>query len=290
LPSRPLILSMLAQQGMGGVSLQMAASPSESGRAEAAAGHTTNCKIAASIATVLLAFALAGIFFLPVRPTDAGVHYMPMSHPVAEAQPEPIMTNEPGSIHYLIRHRASGHSPTIAPMTAGYKALTEVGQQDIHFIRWVVAVGDTVQVGDPLLVFERGGRHKELKASAAGQIKELVDVSQGDKLSKGTKLVIVGHPGPAFSPLTSLALALLALLTLLGIIGLVRRRQSYEQVSAEEKSLEEGLAPEAQEVAVEALPVKAKQHDPAAASGLPRIMRAAAETSVAGMDTEDHVV
>jgi len=267
----------------------MAASPLVSDRAEAAAGRTSNFKIVASIVTVLLAFALAGALFLPVRPTDAGVHYMPMSHPVAEAQPEQIMTNEPGSIHYLIRHRASGHSPTIAPMTAGYKALTEVAQQDIHFIKWVVAVGDTVQIGDPLLVFKRGGRHKELKASAAGQIKELVNVSQGDKLSKGTKLVIVGHPGPAFYPLTSLALALLALLTLLGVIGLVRRRQSYEQVSSEEKTLEEGLAPEAQEVAVDALPFKAKQHDPAAASGLPRIMRAAVESSAARMDTEDHV-
>eukprot|EP00930_Biecheleria_cincta_P056893 TRINITY_DN4290_c0_g2_i1.p1 TRINITY_DN4290_c0_g2~~TRINITY_DN4290_c0_g2_i1.p1 ORF type:complete len:300 (-),score=60.36 TRINITY_DN4290_c0_g2_i1:339-1187(-) len=281
---------MAAQQDVAGVSPQMAASPSVSSRAEAAAGHTRGFKIAASTVAVLLAFALAGALILPVRrPAHAGVHYMPMSHPVAEAQPEQVMTNKPGSIHYLIRHRVSGHSPTNAPMTAGYKALTEVAQQDIHFVKWLVAVGDTVEVGDPLLVFSMGGRHEDLKASAAGQVKELADVSQGDKLSKGTKLVIVGHPGPAFHLFTSSALALLALLTLLGVIHVVRRQQSYEQVSSQAKSLEEGLPPEAEEVAVDALPLKAEQHGPAAASGLPRVMMAAADASNARMDTEDRM-
>jgi len=195
---------------------------------------------------------------------------------------EQVMTNKPGSVHYLIRHRPAGPAPTPAPMTAGYKAFTELARHDVHFVKWVVAVGDMVQVGDPLLVFSRRGRHEQMMVSAAGQIKELADVSEGDLLGTGTKLVIVGHPRPAFHPaMVGFAIALLGLLLLVAVIAHVRSRPAYEQVISQEKSLEEGLAPKAEEFAMEALPLKAKEQDVAAAAGLPRVMRAAADTSKA---------
>lgn len=203
-----------------------------------------------------------------------------MSQPMAVS--EQVMTNRPGSVHYLVRHKVSGHAPTLAPMAAAYKTLTEVAQHEVHFVKWVVAVGDTVHVGDPLLVFSRSGRKEELRASAAGQIKELADVSEGDWLSTGTKLVIVGHPRPAFHPaFVSFAIALLGLLLLVAVVAHVRSLPAYEQVTSQDKFLEAGLAPKTEEFAKEALPLNAKEQEVAAASGLPRVMRAAAGTSKA---------
>eukprot|EP00930_Biecheleria_cincta_P056892 TRINITY_DN4290_c0_g1_i1.p1 TRINITY_DN4290_c0_g1~~TRINITY_DN4290_c0_g1_i1.p1 ORF type:complete len:303 (-),score=59.37 TRINITY_DN4290_c0_g1_i1:119-988(-) len=288
---------MQAQQSVGGASPAMASTLSVSSRPQAAAEPTSGFKIAASITTILFGSALLAFMILPRRPeaaqTIAGVHYMPMrpiSHQVAETQPEQVMTNEPGSVHYLVRHRASGPAPTIAPMTAGYKAFTEVAKHEVHFFKWLVAEGDMVQIGDPLLLFSRSGRHEELKAKVAGQIKELADVSEGDRLSTGTKLVIVGHPSPAFHPAIvgfAITLLMLGLLLLVAVVAQMRWFPAYEQVTSQEKSLEEGLAPRSKEFAVDALPLKAKEHGPATASGLPRLMRAAADTSKARTDAEN---
>lgn len=286
---------MQAQQITGGASSTIIASPLVSSRAQAAAGPPSGFQIAASIATILFGSALLAVILLPRRPeagqTTVGVHYMPM-RPMSNsmAVSEQVMTNKPGSVHYLIRHIPSGPAPTLAPMTAGYKAFTELAQHEVHFVKWVVAVGDMVQVGDPLLVFSRNGRHEQMAASAAGQIKELANVSEGDRLSRGTKLVIVGHPRPDFHPtMVCFAIALLGLLLLVAVIAHVRSLPAYEQAISQEKSLEEGLAPKAEEFAMEALPLKATEQDVAAASGLPRVMRAAADTSKARTCAENTV-
>lgn len=282
---------MQATQNVRGTSLTVAASLSESSTTQSAQGPTSGFKIAAS---VILGSALLAVMILHSRPaatqTTAGVHYMPMSpmsHQMAESQHEQVMTDEPGSVHYLARHKESGPAPTLAPMTAGYRASTVVAQQEVHFVKWMVEVGNMVQAGDPLLVFSKNGRREELKSSAAGQIKELADVSEGDRLSTGTKLVIVGHPGPAFHPVFSFGIAPLALLIFAAGIVHMRRLSAYEQVTSEEKPLEEGLAPQADQIVMNALPLKAKEQDLAAASGLPRVMRAAAATSKARTDAEN---
>jgi len=289
--SRSVILSMQAQaqQSMGGASPTIVASPATSTKVAAAAGPS-GFKIAASIVAAVFASALLVVMTSPSRPaaaqTTVGVHYMPtrpFSHPTV---PEQVMTNEAGGVHYLVRHTA-GPAPTLAPMTPGYKAFTEVAPHDVRFVKWVVAVGDIVQVGDPLLVFSRSGRREELRASAAGRIKELADVSEGERVNTATKLVIVGHPGPALDPVVSCFVALVAVLILVAFVAHVRSLPAYEQVASQEKSMEEGLAPKAEDSEVSALRLKAKGQDPAAASGLPRVMRAAAETSKARAHAED---
>eukprot|EP00930_Biecheleria_cincta_P056894 TRINITY_DN4290_c0_g3_i1.p1 TRINITY_DN4290_c0_g3~~TRINITY_DN4290_c0_g3_i1.p1 ORF type:complete len:305 (-),score=56.60 TRINITY_DN4290_c0_g3_i1:214-1083(-) len=286
---------MQAQQSMQGASPAVAAPPPVSSRAQASAEPTSGFKIAASITTLLFGCALFAFMISPrsrgADQTTAGVHYMPMrpmTYPVAETQPEQVMTNEPGSMHYLVSQRVFGPTPTLAPMTAGYTAFTQVAQQEVHFVKWLVAVDDIVQIGDPLLVFSRNGRREELKASAAGQIKELAHVSEKDRLSTGTKLVIVGHPRPALeSAIVSFAIALLGLLLFVAVIAHGRSLPAYEQLASQDKSLEEGLAPKAEKFAAEALPLKVKEQEPAAASGLPRVMRAAADTLRAQTDAED---
>jgi biotin carboxyl carrier protein len=60
-----------------------------------------------------------------------------------------------------------------------------------HILTVLVAVGDTVEVGDTLLVMEAMKMENEIKAHLAGTVSEL-KVSKGQDVGVGEVLAVIG--------------------------------------------------------------------------------------------------
>ena len=86
---------------------------------------------------------------------------------------------------------------------------------DIPVVSILVSVGDTVAVEDPLLELESDKATLEVPSPVAGVVKE-IKVAEGDKVSMGTLIVVMGgtdagasvpasvaKPAPVAAPSTS---------------------------------------------------------------------------------------
>eukprot|EP00931_Biecheleriopsis_adriatica_P073888 TRINITY_DN48093_c0_g1_i1.p1 TRINITY_DN48093_c0_g1~~TRINITY_DN48093_c0_g1_i1.p1 ORF type:complete len:357 (+),score=78.50 TRINITY_DN48093_c0_g1_i1:61-1071(+) len=198
-----------------------------------------------SFATVLLRMAPA------THPKGAaGVHYGVLLPATGNADHEPVMTDQPGGVHYLIQGKPAGPLPKPEPMTAGYREIAEIAGEDLVFLKWLASQGDIVQAGDPLLEYSKGGQQLQLKASSSGQIKELVKVGKGEVLSKDSKLAIFGHPAPQLPVAPNfdssiLGAAFLVLVSIMFVAIVVIGVTRVETVIENNASIEDGVAGDA---------------------------------------------
>eukprot|EP00440_Ansanella_granifera_P024953 gb/GFBE01027102.1/.p1 GENE.gb/GFBE01027102.1/~~gb/GFBE01027102.1/.p1 ORF type:complete len:313 (+),score=80.22 gb/GFBE01027102.1/:1-939(+) len=231
------------------------------------------CWAAAALAS-LLVVALLLIYSAPAVPkASGGVHYGAKTLASGSGNHEPVMTGAPGGLHYMIRGSAVGPAPALVPMTAGYKEAAELASDDLLFVKWLVAAGDIVQAGDPLMVYSKDGVEQRLKASSSGQVKELVEAAEGEQLRRGSKLVIFGHPPPQVSIsggvmfLVALSMMAVAVLLVAGAVLLSTDSSKYKKLAPNERDHEAAV----DELQTPCLAVESGTAAPAAASlpGLP---------------------
>lgn len=65
---------------------------------------------------------------------------------------------------------------------------------ELHVIEWLVAEGDEVQLGQPLLLVETDKAELEVESVAAGTVLKIL-VSAGEDVSVSTVIAYVGGPG-----------------------------------------------------------------------------------------------
>ncbi|OZI60270.1 dihydrolipoyllysine-residue acetyltransferase [Bordetella genomosp. 11] len=97
--------------------------------------------------------------------------------------------------------QAAAAAPAAAPAQGGGQAVIEVPDigdfKEVEVIEVMVAVGDTIKTEQSLITVESDKASMEIPASQGGVVKE-VRVKVGDKVSKGTPLVVVeGGAAPA---------------------------------------------------------------------------------------------
>ena len=70
---------------------------------------------------------------------------------------------------------------------------------DVPVVTILVSVGDTIAVEDPIVELESDKATMEVPSSTAGVVKE-IKVSEGDKVSEGSVILIVEADGAAAAP------------------------------------------------------------------------------------------
>jgi len=88
-------------------------------------------------------------------------------------------------------------TPAPAPAKAAPAAAAPAGREVVsapmpgHILSVLVAVGDSVEVGDTLVVMEAMKMENEIKSHVAGTVREL-KVSKGQDVGVGEVLVVIG--------------------------------------------------------------------------------------------------
>ena len=65
---------------------------------------------------------------------------------------------------------------------------------DVHIIKWLVAEGDPVELGQPLLVIETDKAEMEVESVAEGTLLKIL-VAEGQDVEASTVIAYVGAPG-----------------------------------------------------------------------------------------------
>lgn len=65
---------------------------------------------------------------------------------------------------------------------------------ELHIIKWLVAEGESVELGQPLLVVETDKAELEVESAAEGTLLKIV-VEEGQDVEASTVIAYVGAPG-----------------------------------------------------------------------------------------------
>jgi pyruvate dehydrogenase E2 component (dihydrolipoamide acetyltransferase) len=132
---------------------------------------------------------------------EAGVAAPTAAAPVPAASPAPAPTPAPAPS--AAPSAAPVAAPTAAPAAAGGPVVVEVPDigdfAEVEVIELLVKPGDTVKAEQSLITVESDKASMEIPSSAAGTVVEL-KVKIGDRVSKGTPVLVLNAAGAAAAP------------------------------------------------------------------------------------------
>lgn len=65
---------------------------------------------------------------------------------------------------------------------------------ELHIVKWLVAVGESVELGQPLLVVETDKAELEVESAAEGTLLKIV-ADEGQDVEASTVIAYIGAPG-----------------------------------------------------------------------------------------------
>src|SRR5690606_35458121 len=140
-----------------------------------------------------------GSVILELEPADGASSAESTAAPVATPAPTANPASEP---KVAAPSAAPAQTERKSAGTSGVRSLTvpDIGDFDeVEVIEILVAVGDTIEPEQSLITVESDKASMEIPASAGGVVKE-VRVKVGDKVAKGTVIVVAEGQGGDAQP------------------------------------------------------------------------------------------